>query len=235
MNRSLKNISALLPAFLIWLGLSLAAAPAFALATPEETVKEIIGKLKESGDPAVIIEYVSWEDAFKETKPEVLGALGVTDAKGLKEKTKQLMAEPAKFVRGLLEPRIAALPPDKREIMSAQIEPLTKKVEKEFEEGKAKIKRTDFVIGKSEVTGETAIVEVKATLDGKTQENKLKLVKRGDKWLLPSSEFARSQPNTPGLAVAPAGGGPQMSVDPRLSGAPHPQVPNPQAPVQQAH
>lgn len=225
MNRALLCLAV---AFLI------APTSALAAGTPEDTVTAIVAKLKENGDPAVVLEYVSWDDALKDTPPQVLQSLGVSDAAGLKDQTGKLMAEPAKFVREKMSQRIATLPPEQQAVMNKQLEPLTQKVEQEFKDMKGKLKRTEFKVGKSEIAGDTATVDITATIDGTTQENKLKLVKRGDNWLLASPEFGKRRPpaagpGAPGAGapatgapgIPPAGGLQQVPQPPAAAPAPH--------------
>ena len=221
--------------FSLALALFLTPVVAHAAAAPEDTVKEIVGKLKANGDPGVVLEYVSWDDAFKETPPQVLQSLGVKDAAGLKEQTLKLMAEPAKFVRQKMVEKISTLPPEKQAEMNGQLDQLTQRVEKEFADMKEKLKRTDFTVGESEISGDTALVDISAKVDGSSQDNKLKLVSRNGAWLLASPEFGKRQqrPAGPPPGAPPGGpqlGGPNMSVNP---GNPPPKA-GPPAPSQPA-
>lgn len=191
---------------------------ALAAEAPEDTVKAIVGKLNSSGDPAVVLDYVSWDDAFKDTPHEVLMSLGVSDAAGLKAQTARLMAEPGKYVREKMVERISSLPPEQQAMMNAQLDSLTAKVENEFKDMKEKLKRTEFAVGKSTVTGDSAVVDISASIDGKKQDSQLKLLKRNDKWLLASPEFGKRE-RAPKQGAA-AGPGANMSpVNPQPGAA----------------
>ena len=201
--------------------------PSFAqaAATPEDTVKEIVSKLKESGDPGVVLEYVSWEDAFKDAPPQVLQSLGVKDAGGLKAQTERLMEQPAAFVREKMVQKIATLPPAQQEMMNQQLDSLTKKVEDDFADMKAKLKRTEFKVGKSSVTGDAATVDISATIDGTSQDSELKLLKRNDNWLLASPEFGHKDgkgiPTNGGASKGPAAPAQQNAVPPSAPASAH--------------
>ena len=63
---------------------------------------------------------------------------------------------------------------------------------------KAKIAKTEFKVGEEKVDGDSAMVELISTNEGKSEVNKLKMIKVDDSWFLATLDSLDNQAPTPG-------------------------------------
>lgn len=187
--------------------------------TPEETVTQFVGRIKEAGSPWPIVDYINWDKAFAEFPAPQKEQLKLKDAGEMKNFFKAMLQEPAKKMKEQMEARIKEMPKemqDKSKPMMSQLEDMMKKKEAEM---KDRIAKTEYKVLESKVDGANATVKLQQKYNTEEKVEEIKLEKFGDKWLLPSIKMAQMQPPGAGPSTAPGAGAPATGAPAAAEGA----------------
>jgi hypothetical protein len=186
------------------------SSSAFAL-TPEETVKEIVEKIKSAGTPAPIVEYVDWESAFSGIPQEQRSMMKLASAQEMKVAYTKVINDPVAAIKERMEAQIATLPADKQAEAKEKVKMMEQSINKQKAEMTDRIKQTEYQVGKADVKGDTATVNLVQDFKGDKKEQQVKLIKKGDAWLLASQEMF-SKPAAP-QAPAKTNGAPAANTE----------------------
>lgn len=154
--------------------------------SPEKTLEEILGKIKEAGNASPVVEYVDWDKAFKEAPDTQKSIMKISDANGMKEFYKEVLANPSSVMKKQFESRKASMPESQRTMLEqtfTRMEAMMKEKEKEM---KKKIAGTEYTIGEAKIEGDEAKVSLKQEYDGKSRTEEVTFLKSGDRWMLPA-------------------------------------------------
>ncbi len=154
--------------------------------TPEKTLEEILGKIKEAGNASPVVEYVDWEKAFKEAPEVQKSIMQISDANGMKEFYKEVLEKPSSVMKKQFEMRKESMPESQRTMLEQTFTRMEAKMKEKEKEMKAKIAGTEYTIGEAEIDGETAKVSLKQEYEGKSRTETVTFVKSGDRWMLPA-------------------------------------------------
>jgi len=175
---------------------------------PEDVLKEIIGKIKAQNDASPVVEYVDWNKAFTEMPPPQKMAMKINSPQEMKSFYKQVLANPSAMMKKQFEERLGMIPEAQRPMMRQSLARMEEMMKQKEAEMKQKIAGTTYEVGKSEINGANAKVELKQTYEGKTKVEKVEFVKSGDNWLLASvglvNPQGRVKSNTRPPVVAPS-------------------------------
>lgn len=185
--------------------IGIVGVPSFVCAeTPEEVLQTIVDKIKQNSNPSPVVDYVDWNEAFKNAPAEQKQAMRITSPQQMKQVYKKMLQNPAATMKEQLEQRLEEIPAEQRPMMQqsvASLERLMKEKEKEIKE---RIQETTYKIGEAVIEGNTARVKVSQTYKGETKQEEVKLVKSGDRWLLPSVGAMEGPPQQqPAGSMAP--------------------------------
>ena len=181
------------------------AISSHAITKPEEAVQEMVTKLKQAGDYAVLLDYVHWETAFTQMSAQEKQALQAQNPSQLKTVVKEFLISPKKAILSKVGKDMEALPSEQKEMMTKMLTQQAEQIQTERAKRNQEIKRTEFKVGNAKVNGSRASVEVTELLDGQSKTRNIDLVLIANRWWLPSSDFAQKK-----QAPAPAVGSGQF-------------------------
>ena len=167
---------------------------------PDVMVREVLAKIKESGNPAEIVNHVDWPEAFKTMPEQDKLQLKIKNPDEMREFFRQMLADPSATMKRNMMERVALLPADKQEEAKAAIEQMSEKMNAREAELKQRIKETEYTVGEAKVQGDTATVMLAQSYKGEKSEEKIELRKKNGEWMLPSVRMGQPQ-----QAGAPAG------------------------------
>ena len=173
----------------------------FAL-TPEETLKEISGKLKASGDPAVVLPYINWDNAYKNFKVENGEQAQAVSMEQFKNHVSKTISNPLEALTENFNSKIEQVPEEQKAEAKNKMNSILEEVKKQMEFIKTKLKRTDFIVGAATVTGSSALVPMKISVDGEVKEDNVKMENVNGIWML--ADFSLSAKKEDPKKGAPA-------------------------------
>lgn len=151
--------------------------------SPEAVVEEIISKMKKSGDPKVMTDYVDWQSAYDQMPPSARTAAKINSPEQMKTYYNGIAGG-----NGALEQTLSAqldkVPADRKAAAQALIQSMSKQIESGKAKMDARIKDSTYRVLSSKVEGNNATVLVESTYQGETKNQELPMVKRDGKWLL---------------------------------------------------
>lgn len=169
---------------------------------PEQMVKEMVDRLKSSRNPVVILEYVHWPTAWERLGESDRRQMAVTSAEGLRAYYEQILNDPQAFARREVERAIAGMPPEQQRMATAGMSGMLEDLRQLTDRMRERIRETRYEIGVASVRDERGQVELRSTLDGRTERSLLEVIRVGNRWYLPGTEFAQQ----PGGRAGPPGG-----------------------------
>lgn len=188
------------------LSLTLAALLSFpaivAAQSPKETVETMASKLKESGNPAAIVEFVHWPSAFETLDAQQRQIRNINSPEQLRNQYLELFNNPKAIFREQMDRMKAQMPPEQQQAVEAQMAQAETMLQNMMTEMKAKLAKTEFSVGEVADQGDSATVELITTSDGKSETNKLKMIKVDDKWYLATLDSLDGQAAGPGAPTA---------------------------------
>ena len=162
---------------------------------PIDTVKAAIEAIKQTGDPAAMIEFVHWDTAFAGLPADQKKSMKVNSGAELKNFFIQFFKDPSIMIKPKIEEMKAKVPADKQAQFEQQMLALSATMQQKLAEAKEKLKSIQYEIGKATVTGDLASVPLTSTIDGKSSTKDLKLINIDGKWYFPSLMLTeKSQP-----------------------------------------
>ena len=164
---------------------------------PTDTVKAAIEAIKQTGDPAAMIEYVHWDTAFADLPAEQKKSMKVSSGAELKNFFLQFFKDPSIMIKPKIEEMKAKVPAEKQAQFEQQMLALTTTMQQKLAEAKEKLKTIQYEIGKATVVGDSASVPLTSTIDGKSSTKELKLINIDGKWYFPSLMLTGKQPGEP--------------------------------------
>ncbi len=186
MNRSLKRVcAAALLAGAVMVGASTNIA--FAESSPDGTVREIVKRMKEEGNPSVVVDYVNWEKAYSDFPVQQREQLNVKNSGELKAFFQQMLAHPTDMMHKKMEAQLATIAPEKQEEAKSQMAKIEEMMRGKEAEMKERLTSTVYEVGKVKKIDETkAEVQLTQTYKDQKRTETITLEKDGENWLLPS-------------------------------------------------
>lgn len=186
----------------ILISILLCVVPALAEKTSKQTLEEITAKIKTSGSPTPIIEYVDWNH-FYGTLPEyVKKELNISSAKALKEDFSQIFRDPGAYAVKVVERKLSDFPEEQRENIRQSAKEMRKQLNDKKEEMGTKLRETDFKVGKVEESANTSKLELISTRNGSSTTDSIQMKKIADKWYLTSPNVGQQN----AMGTAPTSG-----------------------------
>lgn len=142
------------------------------LSTPQATILTVINSLKKTQNPNTISKYISWEEAYKETPLQTKKTFNITSPKVLQKKFSQLINDPSSFSSNFPEMNNAS-----PEVTALLFQTLVGKIKQEVIESKYKI-------GRPNISGDHALVNVISEFQEVNRNELVKLVKKNGSWYL---------------------------------------------------
>jgi hypothetical protein len=178
--------------------------PAYGYATsPDDVLREMVGKMKEKNSPSVVVDYVQWDEAFANLAPKHREQMRVNSPQEMKEFYRQVLANPLSVMKSQLQEQTKSIPVEKKAEYDQYMMQMEQRLTLQQQELGRRIQQTTYEIGTAVVEGNTARVKLKQTFDGKSVEEEVKFVKAGDTWLLPSVSSMNPAPRPPQRAKNP--------------------------------
>lgn len=160
---------------------------------PRAVVKAMLSRLKQTGEPVVILDYVHWPSAYANFPEAERRAMGITNADQLKAHVTKMLSDPSGFARERAQEMIANLPADRQAKVREQMNQMAAGLEAKTSEMRTKMSRIDYAVGNARIQGAFADVPIVSTLDGQTKTSDIKLQFIEGSWYLPTFEFAKAQ------------------------------------------
>lgn len=197
-------------------------------AGPEPVIKEIIAKLKETGSPIALMDYIHWESVLETLPPKLREQRKLTTAAQLKAFYSEAFDDPAKFMAKQLEENISKVPADRQALARQHMATIIDSVKKKMDTARDQVRRTEFEIGKVQRNGDKADVEVIGRLDGTDKRQHLNLKKVDGKWLLTTLDFGAAATSNAAVPTAspPAATTPSVAAAAPTGDSPAPAVPH---------
>lgn len=170
--------------------------------SPKETVEAMVSKLKESGSPAAIVDFVHWQSAFETVDAQQRQIRNVNSPEQLRKQYLDLFNNPNAIFREQMDRMKAQMPPEQQQMVEAQMAQAETMLQTMMTDMKAKLAKTEFSIGEVKEEGDSATVELLTTSDGESESNTLKMIKVEDKWYLATLDSLDGQAPTPGAPTA---------------------------------
>lgn len=181
MNRSLLSLAMLF--------LTLLAAP-LAAEEPQAVLQKIMNRLKQTGDPRVVMEYVDWQTQFNRLTPEQRQAFAITSPAEYRAFAERALTNPSSEMRGSLKKELAGAKPEDQKIADDAARQVEATFNQRREEVKRDIMAADYRVGAAKITGSTAKVELTTTLRGESSTSEVDFIRVGDRWLLAQQELS---------------------------------------------
>jgi hypothetical protein len=172
-------------------------------ASPDDVLREMVGKMKDKNSPSVVVDYVQWADAFANLSPKHKEQMHVNSPQEMKEFYRQVLANPLSVMKAQLEEQTKSVPVEKKAEYDQYMMQMEQRLTLQQQEIGRRIQQTTYEIGEAVVEGNTARVKLKQTFEGKAVEEEVKFVKAGDTWLLPSVSSVSPVPRGPQRAKTP--------------------------------
>jgi len=221
MKESLKKCGALL---LVACVFCLRAGVVLADSTPDGTVKEIVKRMKEEGNPSVVVEYVNWEKAYADFPVKQREQLNVKNSAELKAFFQEMLAHPTDMMKKKMEQQLATVAPDKQEEAKTQMVKIEEMMRNKEAEMKERLTSTVYEVGDvKKLDNNKAEVKLTQTYKDQKRTETITLEKDGEAWLLPSVAMVAPQQKPEG--AAPAAG--QSSAEKPASEKPASEKPAP--------
>ena len=161
-------------------------AAAFIELSPEETVTRILAEVKRTGSPAALIPYVDWETVFYSIPQKQRLNNRLQNAADVQKYYQQILQNPANYLEKQFEKKMAQVPEDAKSQLEVKLQDLLAKLDAEMSKVKKQMLTLEYQVGQAVVSGDKAEVPVQATISGQKKQERVKLVKRRGRWLLPS-------------------------------------------------
>jgi len=155
-------------------------------------VSEMIGRLKSERDPAVLLEYVHWDTAFRNFPEDQRREIQVSNPAEFRGYFEGFFRDPADFVQRQMQSRMSGMSSDQKQMLEAQFKQLANQMLDKRRRMDEKMSRAEYRIGEVEVEGNAATVELITTLDGQTRAQTLPLELINGRWFLPTMKFVES-------------------------------------------
>lgn len=159
---------------------------AYAADTPESVLEEILKNIKSTGEVSSSLDYVSWEDAFKDMGEEEKQVMDVSSAEDLKNKMKEVLSNPSSFLEKQMTAKLGEVPKEQQAMMQSMLAGMKGMIDQKINEAKTRALQSEYKVGKAKINGDRAQVPVTASYQGKSDTRDVDMVKRNDKWLLTS-------------------------------------------------
>lgn len=201
----------------VCLFLVMALARAASAAEPDAVLQEIVDKIKAAENPSPVVDYVRWDEAFSKMTPEQKQSMKITSPAEMRELYRRVLRSPVSLMKSQFEEKLKSNPPPTPQAAEQQKVQLDQMMAQKEKEIKDRIGGTVYVVGKSVVEGNTAIVELTQTYEGQSKTEGVKLIRTGDTWMLPSVAMAGGPADkTPRRAKddQPEAAAPAVSVQP---------------------
>ena len=164
--------------------------------SPEQIVKTVFTKIKQTGTPLPVLTYVHWETVYARLSEKEKSYLSIKNPKDLRNTISEFIKSPEKLIqRNLIQTSIEGLSAEKQEALKAQISEITEKIKDRTSQNTVKLKQARFNIGTAEINGNEAIVPLNITVSGQERNESIKLVKIDEKWYFPSIDLLSSKTN----------------------------------------
>jgi hypothetical protein len=154
----------------------------FGSSKPEQTVLEIISKLKSDQDPTVILDYVWWDAAFARLSDSQKKYLSVGSPGALRRYYQEFYTNPNMAIVREAAKRAENLPPEKRQ----QLYEFYRKQEKISLPAPryTRVLHQLYEIKGESISGGSAEVELLVSEQAKSETKKINLIKVQDRWML---------------------------------------------------
>lgn len=170
-----------------------AAGPGVAAPTPEGTVQEMLTRLKQERDPAVMLQYVHWQSAFDNFPSAQRQEMGVDSPAAFQKYFENFFKDPSHFMREQLRGRLDALPENQRAAVQSQMDHMVQMFAEKRKEMDEKMGRTEYTIGSVDKQGNAATVEITSSLDGNQRTQRIPLEFIDGRWYLPTMKFVQDK------------------------------------------
>lgn len=170
--------------------------------SPKETVEAMVSKLKQSGSPAAIVDFVHWPSAYETVDAQQRQIRNINSPEQLRKQYIDLFNNPNAIFREQMDRMKAQMPPEQQQMVEAQMAQAESMLQNMMSEMKTKLAKTEFAVGEVKEEGDSATVELLTTSDGESESNTLKMIKVEDKWYLATLDSLDGQAPTPGAPSA---------------------------------
>lgn len=172
-----------------WLCLAIACvmypASLWAEQGPEDVLRQMIKEIKQKKDQGVVVDYVDWDSAFNNIKPENRARMTAKSPAELKEQQKKFFTDPKKFVSEQIEAGAASVPAEQQAMLKANKEQISTSTAERIKSENERVSKATYEVGTAKIEGDKATVPLTAKMDSKTETHDIAMIKKDGKWLLP--------------------------------------------------
>ena len=161
--------------------------------SPDQSLSNLVQRLKATKDPLVILDFVHWPTAFKNMPARERQAIRVSSEADLKSHFQKLFQNPDGFLKDQLSAKFPGLSEEKRKEIEHSQARLVAAMKDQRQRMQERLSKTDYQIGKVDANGNNANIELISMLEGETKISKVKLERVGSTWYLPSVRFVQEQ------------------------------------------
>lgn len=188
--------------FVVFLAVLICPSLSFAQA-PDQLLKELVDKIKAAGNPSPIVEYVKWDEAYKNIPEDQKQAMNIKSPEEMKKIYEKMLRSPSEMMKQKMEPQIKEAPPERQQIMQQAVTRMQELMAQKEKEVRERIAATTYNVGSATISGNTATVKLSQIYQGETTEDDVKFIKSGDSWLLPTASIVtKPKPANPRLKPA---------------------------------
>lgn len=166
-------------------------------ASPAETLRELVGKVKSTKSAVPIVDYVNWDLAFKDMADLEKQKLNINSASDLKKFFTKMLTSPSEAVREKMEERVNALPADKQPQARQGMQQLQQMLKAKEGEIKERLGNTEYKVQNEKIEGDKATVQLVQTYNNETKTEDVKLQNFEGRWLLPTATLMSNKPPHP--------------------------------------
>lgn len=160
---------------------------------PSDVVTEMVVKIKALRSAVPVVDYVHWETAYERLNEKERTARGFRTPFEMRDYYFRLLSDPESFTRQEVLSRIAGMPPEQRQQFDKVLEAALERVRETQAQMRERFRETQFDVGEAKIEGDTARVKLITMVDGRSMPGYIELVRRNDRWYLPSIAFATSE------------------------------------------
>lgn len=194
----ISNAALILIAFLLSFSSLFQISNLKAESNPESTVMDAIGKMKEEGNPAPIVDFIDWEQMYSDLPEEKKSVMKVDSPDSLMHFYRKVLSSPSSEFTHLIESKLqGVIEKDGKAGTEGKfadaINKLQNRLKEKETEVKNKLQNTEYEVISSKIDGEKAIVELKQNYKGETKVDNIKLHQKNNKWYFSSLSDALGQ------------------------------------------
>jgi hypothetical protein len=152
--------------------------------TARGTVVEMLQRLKQSGSYQTVLEYMHWQTAYKNLKPEEIKALNLRSPEDLQTHLNAILEDPSVFLREQYKLQAQNLPEEERVKLEQSVKIQIERIQKEQMLMQQRIKVSKFSIIKVVENADQAEVYVRSQTPGSDETKPLKLIRVDNIWYM---------------------------------------------------